>query len=104
MRSPSRLALTTLLSALFVATATGAAFAGESAALELDPIVSFESADFGGAQAQQVAARVDERLAISLAGPTWMECRNDVEAGFETCVVRAVGTPTSKAPAAMAQN
>jgi len=107
MRSPSRLVLTTLLSAFLVATATPAAFAGsagQSGALELDPIVSFENADFGGAQAREVAARVDERLAISLAGPTWMECRNDVEAGFETCIVRTVGTPAATVPAAMAQN
>lgn len=106
MRPPSRLILATLLSAFLAVSATSTAIAGgagQSGASDLDPLAS-ASADFGGAQEERVAARIDERLAISLAGPTWMECRNDAEAGFETCVVRAVGVPTTTIPAAMAQN
>jgi hypothetical protein len=100
------LVLTSLLTALLAVSATGAAFAGSvdaSGAVELDPYAAFEQADFSGAH-QQATARIDERLAISLAGPTWMECRNDAVAGFETCIVRAAGTPSAKVPAAMAQN
>lgn len=105
MRSPSRLVLTTLLAALLVATTTSTAFAGSAGQSgDFDPMVSIERADFGGAQAQQVAARIDERLAIALAGPTWMECRNDAEAGFETCIVRTFGASDSKLPGTMAQN
>lgn len=105
MRPASRSVLTTLLTVLLSATATSAAFAGSTGPSgDVDPMASFERADFGGAQARLVAARIEERLAISLAGPTSMECRNDSVAGFETCIVRTEGAPASKFPAAMAQN
>ena len=105
MRSPSRFILVSLVSTL-----TLLALAGNAAANDRDQARSLESSAFESASRVTVDdacvaanTRVDERLAVSLSGPTTMECSNDLQSGFETCVVRTQGTPSS-IPASLAQN
>jgi hypothetical protein len=105
MRSPSRFVLVSLVSTLTLLT-----LAGSAAANGRDQARSLESSAFESASRVAVDdafaatnARIDERLAVALSGPTTMECSNDLQSGFETCVVRTHGTPSS-IPASLAQN
>jgi len=105
MRSPSHFIFTTLVACVGLAFASSASAdsAEQSAAAELGSFRSIERVDFGDAHEKQAAARVDERLSLSLSGPTSMECSSNDETGFETCVVRTQAA-TASMPAAMAQN
>ena len=105
MRPRSRFGLTTLSTVLTTLALAGAASAGT-----VDPT---RDSDFSAFQPskrveldeafQTAHARVDQRLNVLLSGPTRMECSSDAATGFETCVVRTDGSPSS-APAALAQN
>lgn len=105
MRSPSHFVLTTLVTCVGLAFASGASAdsTDQSAALDLGSFRSIDSTDFGDAHEKQVASKIDERLALSLSGPTSMECSSNDETGFETCVVRTQALKDS-VPAAIAQN
>ena len=104
MRSPSRLILTPLVSLLVAfSMASIASSDNVDQVVSIDPAafhpitrVAFDRAD------DAAAARIDERLNMALSGPTTMECSNDAESGFETCIVRTIGV--SSTPAALAQN
>lgn len=105
MRSPSRFILASLVSTLTLLT-----LAGNAAANGRDKAGSLESSAFESASRVTVDeafaamnSQVDERLALALSGPTTMECTNDLQSGYETCVVRTQGTPSSM-PASLAQN
>ncbi|MFO0690889.1 MAG: hypothetical protein U0900_19490 [Myxococcota bacterium] len=105
MRSPSHFIFVTLVSCIGLAV-SGAAFAESAERADQIAPESFNKitrVDFGDAHEKLAAARVDERLSLSLSGPTSMECSSDDEAGFETCVVRTQAATTAM-PAAMAQN
>lgn len=105
MRPPSRFSLSSLFAAFAALTIASIASAGNVDPVQtIDPLAyrpmsraeideAFESAH----------ARVDQRLNVLLTGPTTMDCSNDLDAGFETCVVRAQGTPSSP-PAELAKN
>jgi hypothetical protein len=104
MRPPSRFGLT-ILTAF-----TALALCGSASANNVEPVQSIDSSandslttiELVGAF-ENANARIDQRLSILLAGPTRMDCSNDLDTGFETCVVRAEGTP-SAAPATLATN
>jgi len=106
MRPPSRFSLSTLFFAAFAALSIASiASAGNVDAAEtIDPLafrpISRAEIDDASASAH---ARIDQRLNVLLTGPTTMDCSNDLDSGFETCVVRAQGTPAA-APAALAKN
>ena len=105
MRPPSRFSLLTLCATFAALTIASTASAGNvDAAQTTDPLafrpITRAEIDRAFANAN---ARIDQRLNALLAGPTTMECTNDLDAGFETCVVRAQGTPSS-VPASLATN
>lgn len=105
MRSPSQFILMTLTACIGLAVSS-TAFAGsaeQDAAIDPASFHSITRVDFSDAHARLAASRVDERLEMSLSGPTWMECSNNAETGYETCVVRTQASKTS-VPAAIAQN
>lgn len=105
MRSPSHFIFMTLVSCIGLAVSS-TAFAGNAEqAATIDP-ASFRKitrVEFGDAHEKLAASRVDERLSMSLSGPTSMECSNNAETGYETCVVRTQAA-TASMPAAIAQN
>lgn len=105
MRPPSRPGLTILSTVLSVLALAGAASAGTvSPARDSDPSAFQPNARVELDEAFQTAqARVDQRLNVLLSGPTRMECSSDSATGFETCIVRTGGMPSS-APASLAQN
>lgn len=105
MRPPSRFGLT-ILSTLFATFAlAGAAFAGSiDSAQDSSPSAFQPKMRIALEDAFETAhARVDQRLNVLLSGPTRMECSSDEGTGFETCVVRTDGTPSS-VPASLAHN
>jgi hypothetical protein len=105
MRPPSRSSFT-ILSAIFFAVAlAGQASAGSvDVAPNRDPLAALSNSGVELDQHYKNAnARVDQRLSVLLTGPTRMECSSDRGTGFETCVVRTGGTPSS-VPASLARN
>ena len=104
MRPPFRFGLT-ILTAF-----TTLALCGSASANNVEPVLpidssasdSFTTIELASAF-QNANARIDQRLSILLAGPTRMDCSNDLNTGFETCVVRAEGMP-SAVPASLATN
>ena len=105
MRPPSRISLSTLSAAFTALAIASTASAGSvDAAQTIDPMAfrSMSRAEIDEAF-ESAHARVDQRLNVLLTGPTTMDCSNDLDTGFETCVVRAQGTPASL-PASLATN
>lgn len=105
MRSPSHFVFMTLVSCIGLAVSS-AAFAGgveQTGAIDPAAFHPITRVEFGDAHEKLAASRVDERLGLSLSGPTWMECSNNVETGYETCIVRTQAA-TASVPAAVAQN
>lgn len=105
MRPPSRIHFT-VLSTIFTALAlAGQASAGSVDVVpNRDPLSAWSNARVEIDQHYKNAnARVDQRLGILLTGPTRMECSSDQGTGYETCVVRTGGTPSS-VPASLARN
>ena len=105
MRPPSRFSLSTLFAALAALSIATVASAGNvDAAKTSDPLAfrPISRAEIEDASAS-AHARIDQRLNVLLTGPTTMDCSNDLDAGFETCIVRAQGTPSSP-PAELAKN
>lgn len=106
MRSPSHLVFMTLVSCIGLA-ASSTAFA-ESAerygSVNAASVYRITRLELDGAHEKRMASRVDERLAMSLAGPSSMECSHNAETGYETCTVRTQSATSPSAPAALAQN
>ena len=105
MRSPSRFVLTSLASAFVVFSLASTASAdsteqpGTIDPAAFQPITRVQLVhDLAAAD-----VRVAQRLNLALSGPTTMECTNSLDAGFETCVVRAEGMPVS-GPSSLARN
>jgi hypothetical protein len=95
----------TLVSCIGLAVSS-TAFAGsadQTGAIDPASFRTITRVEFGDAHEKMAAARVDERLSMSLSGPTSMECSNNAETGYETCIVRTQAA-TASMPAAMAQN
>jgi hypothetical protein len=104
MRPPSRFSLT-ILSAFTALALTGSASANNVDSFQPSDSNASDSTtriELDGAFAN-ANARIDQRLSVLLAGPTTMDCSNDLNTGFETCVVRAEGMP-SVTPASLANN
>ena len=105
MRSPSQFVFMILVSCIGLAVSS-TAFAGsdeQTAAIDPASFHPITRVEFSDAHEKLAASRVDERLSMSLAGPTWMECSNNAETGYETCIVRTQAA-TASVPAAIAQN
>lgn len=105
MRSPSHFVFVTLVSCIGLA-ASSTAFAGsaeQTGAIDPASFRPLTRVEFSDAHEKLATSRVDERLSISLSGPTWMECSNNLETGYETCIVRTQAA-TASVPAAIAQN
>ncbi|MEZ4278646.1 MAG: hypothetical protein R3F21_03380 [Myxococcota bacterium] len=105
MRPPSRFHVTILSAVFFAAAFAGQASAGSvDVAPSQDPLAAWSNSSVDLDQHYKNAnARVDQRLNVLLTGPTRMECSSDQGTGFETCVVRTGGTPSS-IPASLARN
>lgn len=105
MRPPSRFTLTILSTVFTTLAVAGAASAGSvDLARDSSPSAFQPSARVELDDAFQTAhARVDQRLNVLLMGPTRMDCSSDQGTGFETCVVRTDGAPSSF-PASLAHN
>jgi len=105
MRPPSRFSLSILFAAFAALSIASVASAGNvDSAQTIDymayrPITRAEIDE----ASESAHARIDQRLNVLLTGPTTMDCSSDLEAGFETCIVRAQGTP-SAVPASLANN
>jgi hypothetical protein len=104
MRPPSRFGLTILTAC------TALALGGSASANSVEPVQPIHSSSSDSLATIELAsafenanARIDQRLSILLAGPTRMDCSNDLNTGFETCVVRAEGM-RSAVPASLATN
>ncbi|MBY0401990.1 hypothetical protein K2X89_16980 [Myxococcota bacterium] len=105
MRSPSHFVFMTLVACIGLA-ASSTAFAGSAEPVDAIDPASFHSitrVELGDAHEKLAAARIDERLSLGLSGPTSMDCSNDAETGYETCVVRTQST-MAPVPASIAQN
>ena len=105
MRPPSRFSFTILSAVFFAAALAGQASAGSlDVAPNQDPLAAWSNNRVElDQQYKNANARVDQRLGVLLTGPTRMECSNDQGTGYETCVVRTGGTPSS-VPASLARN
>ena len=102
MRPPSRFGLT-ILTAFTALALTGSASANNfepGKAIDSSASDSITTIELDGAF-ETANARIDQRLSVLLAGPTRMDCSNDINTGFETCIVRAEGMP-STVPASLA--
>jgi len=104
MRPPSRFGLT------FLTAFAALALCGSASANNFEPVQPSDSSAYDSLTTIELAgafenanARIDRRLSILLAGPTRMDCSNDLNTGFETCVVRAEGM-RSAVPASLATN
>ena len=99
MRPPSRIGLTILSTAFTALALVGSASANGVDSANFKPSVRVELED----AFQTAHAKVDQRLNVLLTGPTRMDCSSDAGTGFETCVVRTEGTPSS-VPSSLAHN
>ncbi|MCA9505968.1 MAG: hypothetical protein KC616_22950 [Myxococcales bacterium] len=100
-----------LVSVLSVAALMlGTAGLAQAADADLERDYSIDPAAFAAVSGTQLDAAieraaegVDDAIA-GLGGPSTMDCSTSVlTGGFETCVVRAHGTPAPSLPAALAQ-